>query len=157
MLAGDFELVDSDHEPKATVDEKHIQLSQDSQDATTESGDSPVVVEKVTQDAKDEAATQKPVIADNTPAAAVDADPPASIDTPVVQPQQPLKKSGSASKSARSIAKIADPSPVPEAEQSTGLLSKTSELVSQAISSSEKVIHFIPQLTLRSVVMVWRT
>ena len=134
MLSGDFELVDSDHEgqSKTPIDEKQQPSS-----LGPESGDPPLVAEKVTEDAKEETATQQPAIAEST-ATAVDADPPAASDAPAVQPQQPLKKSSS-SKPARSIAKIAEPTPAEEAESSAGLLSKTSEIVSQAISSSEKV------------------
>ncbi len=135
MLSGDFELVDSDHEheSKTPVDEQHQPSN-----LGAESGDPPMVAEKVTEDAKEEAATQQPAIPESTPTV-VDADPPA--DTPAVQPQQPLKKNAS-SKSARSIAKIAEPTPAQGAEPSAGLLSKTAELVSQAISSSEKVWLF---------------
>ncbi len=136
MLAGDFELVDSEHEHEsnAAANEQPKPLNSDA-----ESGDSPVIIENAAEDAKDVAATQQPAMEECTPAA-VDVDPPSAVDTPLVQPQQPLKKSGSSSKSARSIAKIAEPSPIQE--PSTGLLSKTSELVSQAISSSEKVSLF---------------
>ena len=144
MLSGDFELVDSDHEDesKAPIDEHQHQPSNSGE----ESVDSPVVAEKVSEDAKEETATQQPAITETTSEqplivestqTPVDADLPAASDTPPVQPQ-PLKKSSS-SKSARTIAKIAEPAPAQEAETSTGLLSKTSEIVSQAISSSEKV------------------
>ena len=94
MLSGDFELVDSDHEDesKAPIDEHQHQPSNSGE----ESVDSPVVAEKVSEDAKEETATQQPAITETTSEqplivestqTPVDADLPAASDTPPVQPQ----------------------------------------------------------------------
>jgi hypothetical protein len=160
MLSGDFELVDSDHdqESKESKDSSFDDL-RGSPSAAEESDKTAV---EVNPECKEVPAVEQPSVAERTEgetptdAAAVsekaggqesvDTEPVSSNIPAAAAPQPSVKKSGS--KSSRSIAKIADPTKE-DSESSTGILSKTSDVVSQVITSSEKVA-FIPFVQLRS-------
>lgn len=154
MLSGDFELVDSDHdqEAKESKDSSFDDIrgspnaGEECENPPAESNQEKEVkigpeASSVAEKSKDETIPDTAIVSEKAGAAEsiddeTNSSNPMRAAAPAAAPQ-PVKKSGG-SKSSRSIAKIAEP-PKEESEQSNSLYAKTTDIVSQAISSSEKV------------------
>ena len=133
MLSGEFELVDEQDSKEAN--EPPVEEARESPISSVAGSEEPAVEVEPGKRAEESQAvdekTHEPDAGSCERSTSVDA-------PPAVQPMTTTKKGGS-SKSARSIAKIAEP---PQADSDTqgSLLTKTTGIVSQAISTSEQVI-----------------